>query len=168
MEERIEETIRTVPSVRIPPQAGKKVEVIPLRREGVLLDSPEGAKKVRVQIGNRIVMVSPESLEGIPEEAQTVPEAEPPAFPATQAEPAEAELKLHGERVEEALERMERFLDHALLTEVKEVRIVHGQGSGKLKKAIRAYLAASSYVVQFRPADVLEGGDGVTVATLSS
>lgn len=168
IEEKIEQAVRPAPAARIPPQIGKKVEIIPLRREGILLDPPEGAKKVRVQMGNQVLMISPESLEGIPEAAQAAPESEPPVLPVTRAEPAESELKLHGERVEEALERLERFLDHALLSGTKEARIVHGQGTGKLKKAIRAYLAASPYVVQFRPGDLLEGGDGVTIATLSS
>ena len=167
IEEKIEQAIRPAPAARIPPRAGKRVEIIPLRREGILLDPPEGAKKVRVQIGNQVLMISPESLEGIPDDARAAPESGPPALPVTQAEPVESELKLHGERVEEALERLERFLDHALLSGTKEARIVHGQGTGKLKKAIRTYLAASPYVVQFRSGDLLEGGDGVTIATLS-
>jgi DNA mismatch repair protein MutS2 len=169
IEERAEKAVTSIPASRIPPQVGKRVEVVPLGREGILLDSPAGAKKVRVQMGNQILLISPESLEGIAEEAQKAAEPDPPTMPAVKPEsPTEAELKLHGERVEEALERLERFLDHALLSDIKEVRVVHGQGTGKLKKAVRAYLAASPYVVRSRPADLLEGGDGVTLVQLSS
>lgn len=168
IEEKAQEAIQPAPALRVPPQVGKKVEILPLGREGVLLDPPLGAKKVRVQMGNQILLISPDSIEGIPQEAQTPPENEPPGLPQVQADQAESEIDLHGERVEEALERLERFLDGAILTDIREVRIIHGQGTGKLKKAIRAYLASSPYVVQFRPGDLLEGGDRVTFATLSS
>ena len=168
IEEKAGAAVTPVPAFKILPQVGKRVEIVPLGREGILLDPPVGAKKVRVQMGNQIILISPESLEGVAQEAQKAPETEQATIPPVQAaSPAEAELHLHGARVEEALERLERFLDRALLSDIKEVRIVHGQGTGKLKKAIRTYLAASPYVQQFRPGDLLEGGDGVTLVNLS-
>ncbi len=81
--------------------------------------------------------------------------------------PTETHIDLHGEPIEEALIRVERFLDKALLSGFLEVVLIHGHGTGKLKEAVRSYLGESPYVERFRPGDSWEGGDGVTVATLT-
>ncbi|TAK07058.1 MAG: endonuclease MutS2 [Candidatus Manganitrophaceae bacterium] len=144
-------------------QAGQRVEVLSLRKQGTLLDSPEGLKKVRVRIGNQTLSVSPDAIEGVlqsPEE-----KAEKPSAPIS-VDSGESSLDLIGKRVEEALEILERFLDRAILGSQREVRLVHGHGSGRLKKAIREYLSSSPYVARFRPGDLLEGGDAVTILTL--
>ncbi len=75
-------------------------------------------------------------------------------------------LKLVGERVDEALARTERFLDDALLHEVREVEIVHGAGEGVLRRAVRAFLAGQRQVVSFHAADTARGGDNVTIVEL--
>ncbi len=75
-------------------------------------------------------------------------------------------LKLVGERVDEALPRLERFLDDALLQGVREVEVVHGSGEGILRRAVRECLAAHRAVESFHAADVAHGGDNVTVLQL--
>jgi DNA mismatch repair protein MutS2 len=146
-----------------PLQAGQRVEIIPLGKQGLLLDSPEGLKKVRVQIGSQTLFVSPDTIEGVIEqEEKEVPLA--PAFKP--ADPDGSTVDLIGKRVEEALEILERFLDRAILGNEREIRLIHGHGSGKLKKAVREYLQTSPYVARFRPGDLLEGRDAVTVITL--
>ncbi len=75
-------------------------------------------------------------------------------------------LDLHAERVEQAMDRVERFLDEAALRNEPEVLIIHGHGAGKLKTAVRAYLKTSPYSSSFRPGYPQEGGDGATVVTL--
>ncbi len=90
------------------------------------------------------------------------PKARPPA-PAAEAA---AELHLIGERAEPALERLDAYLDQALLAGRGEVRIVHGHGSGRLKRAVREHLRGHAAVAEFRPGAADEGGDGATVATL--
>lgn len=150
-------------SAQRPLNVGQQVEIIPLGKKGLLLDSPQGLKKVRVQIGNQTVSVSPDAIAGISEEkAEEAPSA--PAFKS--ADPGEATVDLIGKRVEEALEILERALDRAILGNAREIRLVHGHGSGKLKKAIREYLPTSPYIARFRPGDLLEGGDAVTIITL--
>src|SRR5439155_853059 len=62
------------------------------------------------------------------------------------------ELHLVGLRTAEALDRLERFLDHAQTAGVASVRIVHGIGSGALKRAVTEYLARSSYCTRFTEA----------------
>ncbi len=80
---------------------------------------------------------------------------------------AAPEINLIGLRVREALLRLEEFLDKALLTKRPLVRIVHGTGTGALKRAIRDYLAASQYCASYSDAQPAEGGAGVTMAELA-
>lgn len=77
-----------------------------------------------------------------------------------------AELNLIGQRVEEAIDESDRFLDRALLEGREAVRIIHGFGTGTLRKAIREYLRKHPAVKSWRPGDDNEGGDGATVAVL--
>ncbi len=150
-------------SAPMPLRAGQRVEIVPLGKQGFLLDAPEGLKKVRVQIGSQTLSVSPDAIEGVMEEnVEEIPTA--PAFKS--AGSSESTVDLIGKRVEEALEILERFLDRAILGNGREIRLVHGHGSGKLKKAVREYLPTSPYVARFRPGDLLEGGDAVTIITL--
>lgn len=169
IQNRAEAGARTAPASEIPPEVGNEVEVVALGRIGILLDPPGGAKKVRVQIGSRILSVSSDSVRGVArEEEASGGTRKSESAPAPRPSRSEPELELIGKRVEEALEILERFLDQALLSDEKEIRLIHGHGSGKLKKGIRAYLATSPYVAGFRPGDLLEGGDAVTVVTLKA
>ena len=75
-------------------------------------------------------------------------------------------LDLRGERVEAALEQLGAYLDEALLAGLDEAVIVHGAGTGALRRSIREYLAEHSRVRTTRPGRREEGGDGATVAEL--
>ncbi len=77
------------------------------------------------------------------------------------------ELHLRGQRVEPALETMDRYLDQALLSGLAEVRIVHGHGSGRLRAAVREHLKPHPAVANFRPGRSDEGADGATIVILS-
>jgi DNA mismatch repair protein MutS2 len=77
------------------------------------------------------------------------------------------ELSLIGLRAHEAVPRLERFLDRAIQSGEESVRIIHGVGSGALRRAVHDYLATSPYCSGFRPGESGEGGAGVTVATLA-
>jgi DNA mismatch repair protein MutS2 len=85
----------------------------------------------------------------------------------TDIAPISAELNLIGQRVDDALEASDKFLDRALLEGKQAVRIIHGFGTGALRKAVREHLRKHPAVVSWRPGDENEGGDGATIATLS-
>ena len=79
---------------------------------------------------------------------------------------AKAELDLRGMMSDEAVGAVELFLDNALLGKLETVTIIHGKGTGALRKAVREHLKRSRYVKEFRPGVYGEGEDGVTVVTL--
>jgi DNA mismatch repair protein MutS2 len=76
------------------------------------------------------------------------------------------ELNLIGQRAEEALDQLDKFLDSAALASVDRVRIVHGHGMGVLKKAVGEYLKTNPHVSRSYPATASEGGTGATVVEL--
>ena len=80
--------------------------------------------------------------------------------------PAVQEINVIGEREAEAVERVERFLDSAVMATAARVRIVHGHGMGILKRAIQELLKQSPHVEKFYPASQNEGGAGATIAEL--
>jgi DNA mismatch repair protein MutS2 len=75
-------------------------------------------------------------------------------------------VDVRGKRADEALAEVESFLDRSALGGVDHVLVIHGHGTGALRKAVREYLATSPYVERFRPGGAGEGGDGVSVVSL--
>ncbi len=78
------------------------------------------------------------------------------------------ELDLRGQRAEDALEALERYLDAAYLAGMPFVRIIHGKGTGRLREVVRQALSQNSQVKSFEAGGEKEGGDGVTVAKLAT
>jgi DNA mismatch repair protein MutS2 len=76
------------------------------------------------------------------------------------------ELNVIGTRVDEALARTEKFLDEALVSELKSVRLIHGYGTGQLRRALAQFLQSHPFVAHFAPAAADQGGGGVTVVEL--
>ena len=76
------------------------------------------------------------------------------------------ELNVIGCTVDEALSRTERHLDRAVLHERREVRVIHGHGTGALRRSIAGFLQTHPQVARFAPAQREQGGEGVTVVEL--
>jgi len=91
----------------------------------------------------------------------------PPGITLTRQPAAvSVDLDLRGLMVEEALARLDKFLDDASVDGLDRVRLVHGIGSGRLRKAVREFLASHPLVGGVASADQREGGEGVTLVTL--
>jgi len=75
-------------------------------------------------------------------------------------------IDLRGMRAEEALNKMDQSLDKMSTSEISTVVIIHGHGTGALKKAVRDQLQFSIYISNSRQGEQSEGGDGVTVVLL--
>jgi len=70
--------------------------------------------------------------------------------------------------VDEALAKLDKFLNEAYVAGLYSVRVIHGKGTGTLRLEVRRELARHPLVESFRPADPWEGGTGVTVVQLSA
>ena len=80
-------------------------------------------------------------------------------------ESEQSELKLIGMRVEAALMELEPFINHAAAAGQREVRIIHGVGSGRLRDAVREELGRHPLVASVRPGEAHEGRDGASIVT---
>ena len=85
---------------------------------------------------------------------------------AAPEEALSSRINLVGLRVDEALSKLEPFLNHAALAGLAEITVIHGFGTGALAKAVREHLEGHPLIKNFRKGEPAEGGGGVTVATL--
>lgn len=78
------------------------------------------------------------------------------------------EINLLGKTVDEAIAELDKYLDDAYLSHLSSVRIVHGKGTGALRKAVQGHLKKVKYIQSFRQGEHGEGDAGVTIATFKS
>ena len=119
--------------------------------------------QVEVAIGSLRMRVKPDEVEwrSSPQLAQTTVSSTPVFQTTTQAR---LEIDLRGLRVDDGLVELDRQLDAAALNGMPFVRIIHGKGTGAMKKAVREALQTNPHVKRFEGGKDGEGGDGVTVA----
>lgn len=178
IEEKVEKRVprNPVPTVgkRGPLKIGDKVRVASLNMEGVITSISE--MDAEVQVGNLRIRARLSELErprGVLD-----PEVEParvelpsrPAGSSSSSTPYRTspgmEIDLRGQRAEDAMDALDRYLENAFLAGMPFVRIIHGKGTGKLRQVIREALTDSPHVSRFEPGADNEGGDGVTIAHL--
>ncbi|MBF6568464.1 MAG: endonuclease MutS2 [Candidatus Binataceae bacterium] len=150
------------PGSQTPFKVGDQVEVGDLRGELLQLDQ----NRAVIGRGGLRIEVALDRLRHA-RTPQPSRSSRRPQVSVAAAASGDAEINLIGMRTAEALHRLEEFLDQAYLTNRAEVRIVHGIGSGALRKAIHEYLGNSAYSASFREAEPHQGGAGATVVTLS-
>ena len=149
---------------------GESVKIIDLDQEAVVLKVPDKSGNVRVEAGIIKMDVHITNLRRIDkseEEKAKVAQYIPPVRSfESKAKTATTELDVRGQYPEEAWSNTEKFIDDCYLAGISPVRIVHGKGTGVLKKHIREMLRKHRYVVSHRPGIFGEGEDGVTVVEL--
>jgi DNA mismatch repair protein MutS2 len=139
---------------------GDEVKVLTFNQKGVLLEQTS-EKEWQVQIGILKMKVNVKDLEYIntpkPKEVKPVAVVKGKDFHVS------LELDLRGERYENALMRVEKYIDDALLAGYPRVSIIHGKGTGALRKGVTEYLKNHRSVKRARFGDAGEGGIGVTI-----
>jgi len=148
---------------------GTAVYVPSLGHDGVVLSVDSRGGKARVRAGRmELEVVVTQLCAPLKKGGAKATAAPRGAWKIDAGESEERELKLIGMRVDEALDRLEQFLNHASLSGLREVRIIHGLGTGRLRDAVREHLARHPLVEGQRPGEPHEGRDGATVVTLRS
>ncbi|NNL86122.1 MAG: hypothetical protein HKP27_10740, partial [Myxococcales bacterium] len=139
--------------------------LLPGGQRGVLVALPDRRGRAQVQVGAAKLTLPASQLQGAPAEAAIerprvrVPEVHPDPI-----EPCD----LRGERVLEAEDKLEQALEQALAARAYQLIVIHGFGTGALRRAVREYLERSPYVERYESAQPTEGGEGSTVAYLRS
>ncbi|WP_409270861.1 endonuclease MutS2 [Neobacillus sp. SCS-31] len=140
---------------------GDEVKVITFDQKGTLLEKTSD-NEWNVQIGILKMKVAEKDLEYINTPKQK--EVKPMAIVRGRDAHVPLELDLRGERYEDALFKVEKYIDDALLAGYPRVSIIHGKGTGALRQGVQEYLRNHRSVKKIRFGDAGEGGTGVTIA----
>ncbi|EDK4068275.1 endonuclease MutS2 [Listeria monocytogenes] len=141
-------------------QEGDNVRVLSLGQKGTLLNKISD-KEWNVQIGIIKMKIKSADLEYIqpekPKKQRIITSVH------SSDSPAKSELDLRGERYEDALQKVDKYLDEALLAGYPQVAIIHGKGTGALRTGVTEYLKNHRMVKSIRFGAAAEGGNGVTI-----
>ncbi|MFO7661164.1 MAG: Smr/MutS family protein, partial [Chloroflexota bacterium] len=141
-------------------QVGDIVQVRSLKVKGEVISI--GKNEVVLAVGRLQMRAGYDDLEL---KERPAPELESETIAPFHASPG-LELDIRGVRVEDGIERLNRYLDSAFLARLPFVRIIHGKGTGRLRQAVRETLGANKQVRSWEEGKDGEGGPGVTVAHL--
>jgi DNA mismatch repair protein MutS2 len=185
VEEKIEELVEVVekpverktPVVRKgkkptgPLRLGEKVHLKTINQDGIVTSLSENGAEVQVgmlRVRARLSeVVRKASLGEVLDEMKPGPiRTGSLSFPTVDS--PGVELDIRGQRVEDAVESLQRYIERAYLAGLPYVRIIHGKGTGKLRQAIRDSVRQSPHVSRWESGGETEGGEGVTVAMLRS
>ena len=151
-----------------PARAGDTVELVSMgTRASVLSVNKDGT--LQLQAGILKITAKQDEVRVVEGETQSQKEARrivQRAQHTLRAAAAPSEIDLRGMMTDEAIAVLDRFLDTAMMGKLESVTIIHGKGTGAVRKAVREHLKRSRYIKSFRPGRYGEVEDGVTVAEL--
>jgi DNA mismatch repair protein MutS2 len=146
---------------------GDQVKVVSLNQEGILTEAISDGQAT-VVIGAMKVTVPVSSLR--PGTGKKISEKRPEptgiSVTLTKAMNVSPEIMLRAQRVEEALYDLDRYIDEAQAAGLQQVRVIHGKGTGAMRKAVWQYLTNHPSVDSYRLGEQAEGGSGATVVKL--
>ena len=143
---------------------GSQVRIASLGVTGELVER-SGDRNAWVVVRGKRIQVPASELTALAGEVASRP-ARSGGVRTPSVELAPAEINLVGLRVDEALPQVDRLLDQAAMSDRSEVRVIHGFGTGRLRKAVGTLLDDHPHVATHRPGGAGEGGGGVTVVRL--
>ncbi len=143
---------------------GMSVYINSLRREGEIINLSVNDNKATVQAGMIKLQVGINDLS--PTRAIGKKEETKVTYQKVQRHVMNTKLDLRGKNGEESLFLVEKMIDDAMLSGSKQLVIVHGKGTGRLRQIIHEYLKESKFIDDFRLGVMNEGGSGVTVVNL--
>ncbi len=146
-----------------PIREGDRVRLSSLGMEGVVTGI-EG-DEAEIQAGAIHTRVALADLELLERKSKIKPQDGGVKLPERAASPG-IQLDLRGQVVEEALQNLDRYLEQAVMAQLPWVRVVHGKGTGALRRAVRDFLQNHPSVVEYKDAPRREGGFGATVVDL--
>ncbi|MYL72251.1 endonuclease MutS2 [Halobacillus litoralis] len=139
---------------------GDEVKLLTLNQQGTIVEQT-GKNEYQVQVGVMKVKAKRKELEFV--KAKQPYKEKPMATVKGKNFHVKTELDLRGERYEDALNRLEKYIDDALLAGYPRVSIIHGKGTGALRTAVQNFAKNHRSISSHRSGGMNEGGSGVTV-----
>lgn len=144
---------------------GDTVQILSLDQKATVLSAPDASGNVQVQAGIMKIKANIEDLQRV----QDTEKKQQHSFVSRNTSGtihAKTEIDLRGMTLDDALISVDRFIDQALLGNLQNITVIHGKGTGVLRKGITDYLRQHRMVKSFRAGQLGEGDTGVTVITL--
>ncbi len=149
---------------------GESVKVLSMNLTGTISSLPDARGNVTVQMGILRSQVNISDLEIIEEPSPYAPKkfsrTSKGRIGMSKSLSVSTEINLLGKTVDEAVAELDKYLDDALLSHLNTVRVIHGKGTGALRKGIHEYLRRQKHVKSYHLAEFGEGDAGVTIVEL--
>ncbi len=139
---------------------GDEVKLLTINQQGTILEKVND-KEFLVQIGIMKMKAKQKDLQFVKREQPLV--EKPMATVKGSSYRVKTELDLRGERYEDALQQLEKYVDDALLAGYPRVSIIHGKGTGALRNGVQEFAKRHPRITNYRAGGMNEGGSGVTV-----
>jgi DNA mismatch repair protein MutS2 len=145
---------------------GARVWLAGMNVQGTVASGPDGDGQYDIVVGSTHVRMAPENLSKAEASKKPVWMTPSGIRGNVSRRTVSSELDLRGKRADEVEIELDGYIDDASLSNLSEVRIIHGIATGTVRQIVRAYLALHPLVSSFRSGNRDEGGDGVTVVRL--
>lgn len=147
-------------------KAGDTVMIINLNQKGTVLEAPDKDGNVLVQAGIMKIKMHITQLRLIDEQQEVTNSIQNTRVKSVKSGNVGLELDIRGFNIEEARVRVDKYIDDAVIAGLHEISIIHGKGTGVLRKGVHEFLTNHPHVKSFRLGKYGEGETGVTVVTL--
>ena len=147
---------------------GDSVKIISLNLKGIVNTLPDARGNLFVQCGIMRMQTNVNDLVPVKEETITAPALQRTntgKLKMSKSFSVSSEINLLGCTVDEAIAKLDKYLDDAYLAHLPSVRVVHGKGTGALRSAVQSHLKRLKYVKEYRLGEYGEGDAGVTIVT---
>lgn len=151
---------------------GATVKVLSLNAEGIVESLPDKSYNLFVRVGILRTQVNLRDLELVDSYnvkidgtkiKKTINKDGSSKIKLEKSYNVNSEINLIGKTTDEAILELDKYIDDAYIAHIPLVRVIHGRGTGALKKAVNEFCRKSKIIKNYRPGDFTEGGDGVTV-----
>lgn len=147
---------------------GDSVKIISMNLKGIVNTLPDTRGNLFVQCGIMRMQTNVNDLVPVKEETITAPALQRTntgKLKMSKSFSVSSEINLLGCTVDEAIAKLDKYLDDAYLAHLPSVRVVHGKGTGALRNAVQSHLKRLKYVREYRLGEYGEGDAGVTIVT---
>ena len=147
---------------------GDSVKIISMNLKGIVNTLPDARGNLFVQCGIIRMQTNVNDLVPVKEETITAPALQRTntgKLKMSKSFSVSSEINLLGCTVDEAIAKLDKYLDDAYLAHLPSVRVVHGKGTGALRNAVQSHLKRLKYVKEYRLGEYGEGDAGVTIVT---